>query len=258
MSDRFDLSHLVADVTWLDEVDSTNAYLGAVPPSSGGRAVLSWNQTGGRGRLGREWVSPENKSLALSVELWEDLVPRTLDAQWLGTLSLLAGASLAKSIQPHVSGDVRVKWPNDVLIDSQKVAGILGEMPQPGRVILGVGINVWLDADELPTDLATSLALHGLRNASEVQQIVVSFLGTLHVALTEARGGLTSELVAFVKDHLGTLGHRVRVDYPDQSTRTGEAVDIDDSGRLLVHFVDTDTTEPVDAADVWHLRPVTG
>ena len=250
----FRLDRLVAQTTWLDEVDSTNRFLVDHPPQDGGHAVLSWNQTGGRGRLQREWVSAKNKSLALSVELWRDRVPQPLTDQWRGSLSVVAGVCLAEAIHPFVDGEVSVKWPNDVLIDGGKVAGILGEIPSDTRVILGVGVNVWLDSDELPTTRATSLSLHGLSDQASVGVIVESFLTKLRETLTHTVWGLQRDTLSWVTKNLHTIGQQVRVDFPDGTSREAEATGIDPSGRLQVRFSDSDTSETIDAADIWHLR----
>jgi BirA family biotin operon repressor/biotin-[acetyl-CoA-carboxylase] ligase len=255
LGEPFGLGEVVGEAIWLDEVESTNSYLSTLPPSTISRVVASWNQTGGRGRLGRPWVSPAGKSLALSLELWPEVVPGHIDAPWLGSLSLVTGVALARAIAEEVSANARVKWPNDVLIDGKKVAGVLGEIPQPGRVVVGVGLNVFFDADELPTSGATSLSQHGVTEVNQVATIVRSFLEHLYDALIEAKDGLTPSHSARIEAFIETIGQEVRAEFPDGTARTGEALGIDESGRLRVLFLDTGTIEVVDSADVWHLRP---
>ncbi|MEK9536433.1 MAG: biotin--[acetyl-CoA-carboxylase] ligase [Aquiluna sp.] len=251
----FDLGEVVGEAIWLDEVESTNSYLSALPSSTTSRVIASWNQTGGRGRLGRQWVSPAGKSLALSLELWPEVVPGHIDAPWLGSLSLVTGVALARAIAEETSPGARVKWPNDVLIDGKKVAGVLGEIPQPGRVVVGVGLNVFFDADELPTSWATSLNQHGVSDLTQAAGVVRSFLSHLHEALTEAKDGLSPRHSARIEAFIETIGQEVRAEFPDGTARTGEALGIDESGRLRVLFLDTGQIEVVDSADVWHLRP---
>jgi BirA family biotin operon repressor/biotin-[acetyl-CoA-carboxylase] ligase len=101
LGEPFDLGEVVGEAIWLDEVESTNSYLAALPNTNSSRIVASWNQTGGRGRLGRQWMSPAGKSLALSLELWPEVVPEHIDASWLGSLSLGAFYELAMA-QPWV------------------------------------------------------------------------------------------------------------------------------------------------------------
>jgi BirA family biotin operon repressor/biotin-[acetyl-CoA-carboxylase] ligase len=249
----FDLAQVVDEVVWCDEVDSTSTFL-AQKFSGRSIAVLSWNQTGGRGRLGREWASPEGKSLAMSVGLWPEVVPSVMSTEWLGALSLISAASLADALRPLLSEPVRIKWPNDVMISGKKVAGILGEIPSPGLVIVGVGVNVSLGADELPTENATSLGLHGV-DADSVGQVMNTFLIHLRQALDVSRDGLSREMLAWLSEQVETLGRRVRVDFPGGTSREGTALSLDPSGRLAVQFDGSKSPDLIDAADVWHLRP---
>jgi BirA family biotin operon repressor/biotin-[acetyl-CoA-carboxylase] ligase len=251
---RFNLEPLVDETLWLDEVESTNTFL-SDRHSTGSAVALSWNQTGGRGRLGREWVSPEGGSLALSVAVWPELVPRPLTPEWLGALALVTGASLADAIRPHVAEPVRLKWPNDVLVAGKKVAGSLGEVSADGRVVVGVGLNVSLTHDQLPTDLATSLTLHGFQPSVQLERVISAFVAELRDTLRGLEGGLTPEKRAWVAEQCDTLGRDVRVEFPGEITRNGTATDIDGAGRLLVHFDDSNVVESIDAADVIHLRP---
>lgn len=249
----FDLSDVVDEVEWCDEVDSTSTYL-TDHYRGGSMAVLSWNQTGGRGRLGREWISPRGKSLALSVALWPEVVPENLTSEWLGALSLVTAATLANALRPHLDELVKIKWPNDVMISGEKVAGILGEIPEPGLVIVGLGINVSLNSEELPTERATSLSLHGF-DVAAIGKVVTAFLRHLRQALTQSRDGLSREMRAWLTEHVETLGSRVRVDFPGGASREGTALSLDPSGRLVVAFDGSDSPEVIDSADVWHLRP---
>lgn len=252
-SPSFDLTGVVDEVIWCDEVDSTSTFL-ANEYSGTSIAVLSWNQTGGRGRLGREWISAEGKSLAMSVGLWPEVLPGVLSAEWLGGLSLMSAATLADALRPHLSEPVRIKWPNDVMISGKKVAGILGEIPSPGLVIVGVGLNVSLSEEELPTENATSLGLHGVDTKS-VDQVMRTFLIHLRQALEVSRGGLSREMLAWLSEQVETLGSRVRVDFPGGHSREGTALSLDRSGRLKVQFDGSEQPDLIDSADVWLLRP---
>ena len=251
---QFALDSLVDETLWLDEVESTNSFLTERNPK-GSAVALSWNQTGGRGRLGREWVSPAESSLAFSVAIWPQLVPQPLTPEWLGSVSLLTAACLADAIRPHLADPVRIKWPNDVQIGGKKVAGILGEVSGSGRVVMGVGLNVSLAEAELPTENATSLSLHGFRPLGQLERIIGDFVGELRNTLVGLDGGLTGEKHAWVSEQCDTLGREVLVELPEGVARRGRAVKLDNSGRLYVHFDDTGATEPIEAADVIHLRP---
>ena len=250
--DRIDVSDLVDQVDWLDEVDSTNRFLAGQPASPGSRLVLSWNQTGGVGRMGRVWVSPPGQSLSMSLELGPDLTPTDLSEEWLGALPLVVGHHLASAIQA-VTPAVSVKWPNDVLIAGYKVAGILGEIPAAGRVVVGAGINVWGTPAHLPQAQATSLHRHGLSTSEELRHLIRGFLGGLTGTLAEIRSGVPQATWSMVRTHLGTVGEQVMVSFPDGRTFHGRATDLDDRGRLVVATPSGDH-EVVSAGDIQHLR----
>ncbi|HET9673354.1 MAG TPA: biotin--[acetyl-CoA-carboxylase] ligase [Gaiellaceae bacterium] len=122
-----------------------------------GAVAATDEQTAGRGRLGREWVAPSGSSLLASIVLRPEVPTANLPE-----LSLVAGRAVAQALAVVTGVEPEVKWPNDVLVDGRKVAGILAEA-RDGRVVLGIGINVSQSADELPqrgaTYPATSLLL---------------------------------------------------------------------------------------------------
>ncbi|AVG24579.1 biotin-[acetyl-CoA-carboxylase] ligase [Pontimonas salivibrio] len=264
-----DLANLADEVQWLDSSESTNTHLAGLPAPSGTRLAATWNQTAGVGRMGRTWISPPGKCLALSVELGPQLTPKDMTGQWRGLLPLLVGAHLAQALSTVVSG-VTVKWPNDVQINGKKVAGILGEMPAPGRVIVGVGINVGLEDTELPTEQATSLFLHDVEHhdGSEhhevahcesapeetFSEVVRVFLSGLTASLSRATIAIPGPLWSMVRDLVSTIGQEVRVTFPGGREMIGTAVDLDQYGRLIVR-TSAGATEVVAAADIEHLRP---
>jgi BirA family biotin operon repressor/biotin-[acetyl-CoA-carboxylase] ligase len=131
---------------------STQRLLG--PDAPEGAVAVAEEQTEGRGRLGRRWLSPPGTSILCSIVL-RPPVP----SERLPELSLVAGEACAEAIAAVTGLEPRLKFPNDVLIDGRKVAGILAEAIE-GRVVLGIGINANVAENELPTDVqmpATSL-----------------------------------------------------------------------------------------------------
>jgi BirA family transcriptional regulator, biotin operon repressor / biotin---[acetyl-CoA-carboxylase] ligase len=141
--------------TWIERCASTQRLLDGAPE---GAVVATDEQTEGRGRLGHSWHAPPGTSLLFSVVLTPQ-VP----SERLPELSVVAGEAVAEAIAAETGLATTVKPPNDVLVDGQKVAGVLAEANE-GRVTLGVGINVTQTEDELPqrTEFpATSIALAG-------------------------------------------------------------------------------------------------
>jgi len=121
---------------------------------SEGAVAVTEEQTEGRGRLGRQWLSPPGVSILCSV-----LLEPQVDTQRLPELSLVAGEACAEAIAAITGLAPAIKLPNDILLGGRKTAGILAEA-RDGRVVVGIGINVNIPADELPTEIdrpATSL-----------------------------------------------------------------------------------------------------
>jgi BirA family transcriptional regulator, biotin operon repressor / biotin---[acetyl-CoA-carboxylase] ligase len=119
-----------------------------------GAVAVAEIQTEGRGRLGRKWEAPAHTSILVSLVLRPG-VP----APQLPELSLIAGEAVAAALREAAGVEATVKFPNDVLVDGRKVAGVLAEASD-GRVVLGIGVNVNQSAGELPPEVdATSLRL---------------------------------------------------------------------------------------------------
>lgn len=215
--------------------------------------VVTDNQTGGRGRLGRVWVAPPGRSLAISVLI----KPAGLPVESFGWFPLLAGVAMCRAVAAFVPGEVAVKWPNDVLVDGAKVSGILTELlPDLSGLVVGAGLNVALSAEELPTDVSTSLSLAGAGDEPDRDAVLSSYLIQLTTLYREflAAGGdpLGSALRDEVLEACHTIGRQVRVELPGAAPLLGTAVGIDESGRLLVES-DAGVTA-VAAGDVTHLR----
>jgi BirA family biotin operon repressor/biotin-[acetyl-CoA-carboxylase] ligase len=151
------------EYTFVERCESTQRLLPDDAPE--GAVAVADEQTAGRGRLGREWVAPAGSSLLASVVLRPDVPTANLPE-----LSLVAGRAVAQALAELVGVLPDVKWPNDVLLNGRKVAGILAEA-RDGRVVLGFGINVSQSADELPgrpTHPATSVLLETGRKVPRV------------------------------------------------------------------------------------------
>lgn len=220
-----------------------------------GLVLLAESQLSGKGRLAREWISPPRAGLTFSMLLRPGVPPARLS--WL---SLLAGVALARTVRELCEIPALVKWPNDLLLgtDPHKGAGILAEVvpSRPGlAVVLGIGLNVTNSRDELPGDAATSL----LVERAKVQDRDVLLRAVLRAIEYDYRiwceaGGdpLSSGLLAAYRDLCHTLGRKVTVVLPGDELLRGEAVDIDDAGRLIVAS-ETGLT-PVAAGDVLRVR----
>jgi len=240
------------DVRVVAETGSTNADLLALVPGGAGEGVVlaAEAQSAGRGRMGRHWVSPPRAGLMFSVLLRPAAVP----AAMRGWVPLLTGVAAATALSAQAAVDARLKWPNDVLVNGAKLAGILAE--QSGdAIVVGTGINVSTSRDELPGPDATSLALEGAACTDRDLLLarVLTELELWYLAWTGARGdaggcGLRQEYQRLC----ATLGQQVRVSQPGGAVVTGTASEVDDTGRLVVRSATQSV--PVSAGDVIHVR----
>lgn len=106
-----------------------------------GTSVISDVQTGGRGRYGRKWISPDGENIYLSVILRPKVKPKDISF-----FSIMGACAVSKTIESFSKGKVEIKWPNDVMIDGKKISGILSELKIQGtrldNLVMGIGINI--------------------------------------------------------------------------------------------------------------------
>jgi BirA family biotin operon repressor/biotin-[acetyl-CoA-carboxylase] ligase len=241
------------EIDVVTETGSTNADLLARAEAGAdidGSVLLAEHQSAGRGRRGRQWTAPPRAQVALSVGVAGGSVPRT---GW-GWLPLAAGVAVADALAA-LGVQAGLKWPNDVLVNGGKLAGILAEVASPTPVIvLGLGLNVTLTADEAPDPAATSLRILG-SSASDRNALARSILRELahRVDAWRAAGGADPALLADYQRYSVTLGSRVRASMPGEREVVGVARAVDETGRLCV---DTGgETVAISAGDITHLRP---
>jgi BirA family biotin operon repressor/biotin-[acetyl-CoA-carboxylase] ligase len=216
------------------ETGSTNADLLAAyrRGEAGHRAVLATDhQTAGRGRLGRRWVAPRGSNLLVSM-LFER-VP-TVPAELTHRVGLAAVDAARRLLGPSAPA-IGLKWPNDLLLEERKLAGILAERDRSGVVVVGMGLNVgWAPdgAARLGDDLSPA-------------QVLASTLA--------AYDRLPPSVGDRYRDELLTLGRPIRIELPSGQAVLGRATDVDEQGRLVV--VDDDgVTHHFDVGDVVHAR----
>ncbi|WP_059016195.1 biotin--[acetyl-CoA-carboxylase] ligase [Mycobacterium sp. M26] len=238
----------------VEETGSTNADLlarHAAGQDITGTVLLAEHQSAGRGRNGRSWSAPPRSQIALSMGVDAAGVP---PSAW-GWLPLLTGVALVDAVRQATGIAAGVKWPNDVLVGTGKLAGILAEVAAPDPVIVvGLGLNVTLTADEAPDPRATSLQMLGatMLDRDHLAQTIVGELARRIRHWQQAQGP-DATLIEDYRRASSTLGSRVRAILPGDHDIIGTATDIDELGRLLI---DTDTeVVTVSAGDITHLRP---
>jgi len=218
------LHHRVTDST------SDRARALAIAGVPHGTLVTAGEQRAGRGRQGRTWSAPPGRALLLSLVLRD----------WPPLLPIVGAVAVADIAGP----DAAIKWPNDVLLDGRKLAGILAEgRRQEGWAVLGIGLNVAVRATDLPAELRDRAASLGLEPAA-IEPTLEELLRALQRRLAQP----TPDLLADYRARDALCGRAVR-----WAHGTGIARGIDDSGRLLVERPDGTHTE-LDAGEV-HLEP---
>ena len=191
-------------------------------------------QSVGRGRLDRTFIAPARSALLFSFYI----APKSPGDRW-GWLPLLAGQSVCHAISEVLdirSDDtVQLKWPNDILFNDQKVAGLLAERvetPLATGVVIGIGINVHTRQEELPVPSATSFALQGYADCdrnSLLTHILQSFSHYM-----ERWENADSSLLLEYTNVSATLGRRVEIEIPGQPKVISAATGIDSSGALVL------------------------
>ena len=233
------------EIEYHDSIPSTNDRARELAVSGAdGVAVLADEQTGARGRLDREYASPSG-GIWLSLVRRPDLPPARVP------IYTLAAAVAAAEALRGVGVDAEIKWPNDVLVDGEKLVGILtemeGEADRVSWIVVGIGINANVDGSAVP-EAATTVR----EQVGDVDR----------AALTRDLLERFEELVSAPEDVLpawraaaSTLGRRVRVETPGGEV-VGEAVDVEFPGTLVVATEDGERR--VSAGDCEHLRPTDG
>jgi BirA family biotin operon repressor/biotin-[acetyl-CoA-carboxylase] ligase len=243
-SDRISTGIDLSTATWIDaihvfhELDSTNNWLReqSLNGASSGTVCLAEMQQAGRGRRGRAWVSPFAANLYLSL-LWRS----SAGAAALGGLSLVTGIAVLRCLRALGVETAGLKWPNDILANNSKLAGILidvvGESSGPCAVIIGVGVNVCMPQlagtaiDQSWTDLQRLTGCGVSRN-----QLAASLLGQLLPAIAEFEAAGLQPFLEEWRRHDIVAGCQIDLHLPNEIV-SGMACGIDEGGALLVDTV---------------------
>ena len=233
------------DISVLDQVTSTNDVAVArllEAPDAG--VFTADEQLAGRGRLQREWTSAFGAGIALSVA-----IPTARFSCPISAIPLVVGVAVNTCLLRHGVA-AKLKWPNDLMISTTsgelgKVGGILVQL-QNNHAVVGIGINTGLEVSELPTQLATSLAIAGFDIPREV--LIAQIITELELALGDSTENWHKQYVSMSS----TLGNRVQVTNLKQETLSGLAKTILTSGALILE-TDQGLVE-VTAGDVTKVR----
>ena len=199
-----------------------------------GEVLISEYQSAGRGRLDRFFIAPPNAALLFSIYLEDEL-----ELNWL---PLIAGIAVANALKDF--SNVTLKWPNDIQINEMKCGGILAEKIATG-VVVGIGLNIYQNQDELPIKEATSLALNGF--TGEREQILISILQEFGLLIRKWPSNQSQ-----IKDRYitlsSTIGKNVEATLPSGEVVTGLASSVSEKGELIVG------ERLINVGDIRHLR----
>ena len=218
---------------FLAETDSTNAEISrrlAKHPPEQGLIILADSQTDGKGRLGRTWYSAPGTGVYISTLIRPNLPPEQLPI-----LTLMAGLATAIAVNEFISNRVQLKWPNDLLLNGKKIAGVLCEnySTQPPAVIIGIGINV--NHSQFPSeikDIATSLKLEtGLKinRTSLIKNLIIQ----LDFQYNELKNNEIEKLLERWCQNTDLFGKTITINKGNQKI-TGKALRLDKLGRLVI------------------------
>ena len=241
------------------QTGSTNADLAAAAragTAEPGAVLVADHQSAGRGRLGRTWTAPPGTSIAMSLLVRPDGVD---PARWTW-LPLLTGLAVADGLTRAAGLEVRLKWPNDVLVGDRKVCGILAERVETSdgpACVIGMGINTHLTADELPVPTATSVAIETAganRPTPSRTAVVATVLAAFELLYQRWLAAPAAPwLPAAYQHRSATLGRQVRVLLGPDDAVEGMATAFDADGRLVL-ATPPDGVRVFGAGDVLHVR----
>ena len=223
-------------IHYLPAVDSTNNFARQRAEQGGaeGEVVIGETQTEGRGRMGRNWISPPCVNLYLSVILR----PR-LAAVDVPQITLMAAVALADTVGSFIAVRPEIKWPNDILVEGKKLAGVLTESSCEGQrvafVILGIGINVNFPPEAMPDLLrerATSLMVWA-RGPISREECARRLIHSLDRCYGELEEGGFSAIAPRWEAYFRLKGKKVRVEMVTQAI-SGTVLGIDRDGTLML------------------------
>ncbi|SDK87934.1 biotin--[acetyl-CoA-carboxylase] ligase [Natronincola ferrireducens] len=221
-----------------DTIDSTNSYAKEIAKEVlHGTVIISEEQTGGRGRMGRSWTSPKSEGIWMSIILKPDIPP--MEGM---KMTQIAAASTCWAIRTVTGLEAYIKWPNDIVIDGKKVCGILtemaGELNKIDYLIVGIGVNV--NIEKFPVefrDIATSLVIEKGEKVDR-RTIVIELLQQFEkLYMDYINCGTLEKSLAIIRNYSAVLGKSIRILKGNQELRA-EVIAINEEGLLRVRLED--------------------
>lgn len=247
-------SKAIGNNLWVfPEIASTNDWLKDFVlrnDTPSGALVIADFQSRGKGRMHRNWICPPGTGLLLSL-YW---IPRLSISQW--PLYTMAAAMAVYDLLSKVasdSGDVRFKWPNDILVGDKKICGILAETATARGIVIGIGLNVLQDQSQLPDDQTTSVAVWTNRKPQRLQ-VLLQLLSQLEHRFLQVDQGQVVELLDEISQMGLKKGSKIRVQIGTH-TLTGTYQGLSPSGTLKLQTQDGLVHELATVDKLTHIEP---
>ncbi|MBL7830187.1 MAG: biotin--[acetyl-CoA-carboxylase] ligase [Saprospiraceae bacterium] len=226
------------NIIYFKTLDSTQSYaleLISKNKPNDKTAILTYNQSKGRGQLGAKWLSEPGENICLSVVVY----PKYLNSDQQFLLSQMSALAVFKFIKEFTQADVKIKWPNDILVNEQKIAGILINNTLQGAKItstvvgIGVNINQSVFADELPNAISLS-ALEGRK--FDLKEMVISLYESFELFYEMLTSGNHQQIQSMYLNHLFGLNQRRSFTLANSTVIEGVIRGVQQDGRLIVEM----------------------
>ena len=208
-----------------------------------GEVLIANYQSAGRGRLEREFLAPPSSALLFS---FYKKIKRPRE-EW-NFLALLAALAIKDALQNLDSNaEIRVKWPNDILIHEKKIGGLLCQAADDG-VIIGIGLNVSMQAAELPVETATSLLLEDFKELDR-NTVVKKILHVFEEKYSRWQSNGSAPFISEYQDTCSSLHRKIQITMPNHAPVQAIATGVSSFGELIL-----EDGSLVNSADIIHLR----
>jgi BirA family biotin operon repressor/biotin-[acetyl-CoA-carboxylase] ligase len=224
------------NIIYCDSIGSTNSKAKELAEAGEehGTVVISEEQTSGRGRLGRNWVSPKYKGIWMSIILRPNIITENISQ-----VTLLGAAAVQQAIM-EMGIKTGIKWPNDIVLNSKKVCGILtemsGEIDHINYLVMGIGINVNLEDEDVPLelkDMATSLKLQSGIYVDR-KLLLAKVLNIFEKLYNDfVQSGNIKEIIEICRKNSILIGKEIQLIHRGK-VATVKALDISDDGELVI------------------------
>lgn len=237
IEDKLNTEFIGRKINYYESADSTNKIAKDIAfEEREGTIIISEEQLNGKGRLGRDWISPKGKGIWMSIILKPEVDPIKV-----AKITLLGAAAVHSGLK-NMNINSTIKWPNDILIDGKKICGILTEMScelnMINYVVMGIGINVNLDETHLPEDLkekATSIKISEKRDIDRKELLanILNEFEELYLPFKEK--GHIAKAIDICRNNSDLIGNEVRI-IKGEEIKVAKALDINEEGQLVVEF----------------------